>query len=208
MYLIFCEVLDPWEEAANMMLKYHTELFYQHNAVFSQPYYSRHAELQLKQDLVKPFLKTYYTTFSALADRETYSFWEHLYHGSPHKTHEEGWFLMQTRWMLYMESGDTLKLLPGIPRNWMKDGEKIELKNAWSYFGPFDLTVQSDLENKCIEADLKCESGRFPEIITLRIPHPEGLKPVKVIGGIYQDKTESVIIKPFSGSGKVKLIYE
>jgi hypothetical protein len=191
-----------------MMLRYHSELFYQHNAVFSQPYYSRHAWIQLKQNLVKPFLKTYYTTFSSLADRETYSFWEHIYHVSPHKTHEEAWFLMETRWMLYMESGDTLKLLPGIPRSWMKNGEKIELKNVWSYFGPFDLNVVSDLDNKCIEADLQCDPGRFPAIITLRIPHPEGLKPAKVIGGIYQDKTESVIIQPFSGSGKIKLIYE
>jgi hypothetical protein len=208
MYLIFCEILNPWEPAAEMMLKYHTELFYQHNAAFSQPYYSRHAWLQLKQNLVKPFLETYYTTFSSLADRETYSFWEHIYHVSPHKTHEEAWFLMETRWMLYMESGDTLKLLPGIPRSWMIDGEKIELKNAWSYFGPFDLNVQSDLYNKCISADLKCDPERFPRIVTLRIPHPEGLRPVKTIGGIYNEKTESVIIKPFNGSGKVKLIYE
>lgn len=208
MYLVFCEVLDPWEQSAEMMLKYHTEIFYQRNAAFSQPYYSRHAWLQLKQDMVKPFLKTYYNTFSSLADRETYSFWEHIYHVSPHKTHEEAWFLMETRWMLYMESGDTLKLLPGIPRRWMKDGEKIELKNACSYFGPFDLTVQSDLKNKCIEADLKCDPKRLPGIITLRIPHPDGLKPLEVTGGTYLDKTESVIIKPFSGSGKVKLIYE
>jgi hypothetical protein len=208
LYLIFCEVLDPWEETSTMMLKYHTELFYQRNAVFSQPYYSRHAWLQLKKDLVKPFLKTYYTTFSALADRETYSFWEHIYHVSPHKTHEEGWFLMQTRWMLYMESEDTLKLLPGIPRIWLNDGEKIELKNAWSYFGTFDLNVHSDLKNGFIEADLICDSERSPEIVLLHLPHPEGLKPIKVIGGTYLDKKESVMIKPFNGSGTVRLIYD
>jgi hypothetical protein len=208
LYLIFCEVLDPWEETSTMMLKYHTELFYQRNAVFSQPYYSRHAWLQLKKDLVKPFLKTYYTTFTALADRETYSFWEHIYHVSPHKTHEEGWFLMQTRWMLYMESEDTLKLLPGIPRIWLNDGEKIELKNAWSYFGTFDLNVHSDLKNGFIEADLICDSERSPEIVILHLPHPEGLKPIKVIGGTYLDKKESVMIKPFNGSGTVRLIYD
>jgi hypothetical protein len=52
--------------------------------------------------MVKPFLKTYYNPFSALADRETYTFWEHLYKVSVHKTHEEAWFLMETRWMLYL----------------------------------------------------------------------------------------------------------
>jgi len=208
LYVIFCEVLDPWETASKMMLKYHSELFYQNNAAFSQPYYSRHAWLQLKQDLVKPFLKTYYTTFSSLADRETYSFWEHIYHVSSHKTHEEAWFLMETRWMLYMESGDTLKLLPGIPRCWMKNGEKIELENACSYFGLFNLIVKSDMKNKCIEAELKCDSERLPEIVTLRLPHPDGFKPVEITGGTYLDETESVLIKPFNGSGKVRLIYK
>ena len=38
------------------------------------------------------------------------------------KTHEEGWFLMQTRWMLYLEDGDRLRLLPGIPRRWLAAG--------------------------------------------------------------------------------------
>jgi hypothetical protein len=106
-----------------------------------------------------------------------------------------------------MESGDILNLLPGIPRIWMKDGENIELKNACSYFGSFDLKVQSDLKNKCIKADLKCNSDRLPAVITLRLPHPEGLKPSKVTGGNYDGQTESVIIQPFSGSVTVTLVY-
>jgi hypothetical protein len=109
---------------------------------------------------------------------------------------------------LYMESEDTLKLLPGIPRIWLNDGEKIELKNAWSYFGTFDLNVHSDLKNGFIEADLICDSERSPEIVLLHLPHPEGLKPIKVIGGTYLDKKESVMIKPFNGSGTVRLIYD
>ena len=35
------------------------------------------------------FLKAYYNPFAGLADRETYTFWEHYFHASPHKTHEE-----------------------------------------------------------------------------------------------------------------------
>ncbi len=93
---------------------------------------------QAKLGMVKPFLKTYYNTFSALADRETYTFWEHLYHASPHKTHEEAWFLMETRWMLYMEDGSTLRLLNTIPREWMEDGKTIELNDVQSYFGPLN----------------------------------------------------------------------
>ena len=60
LYLVFCEVLDPEESISKMMLNYHSELFYQGNSAFSQPYYSRHNWLQAKLGMVKPFLNTYY----------------------------------------------------------------------------------------------------------------------------------------------------
>ena len=207
LYLVFCEVVDPMEPASQMMMNYHSELFYQRNAAFSQPYYSRHNWVQLKQGWVKPFLKTYYNTFSALADRETYTFWEHLYKVSVHKTHEEAWFLMETRWMLYLEEGQTLKLLPGIPRKWLEDGQKIELNNVASYFGPLSLSVNSNINKGFIESTLECTSDRKPQEIRLRIPHPEFKRPVNVIGGEYDQASESVIIKPFTGSAQVRIEY-
>ncbi len=207
LYLVFCEVLAPDDPISKMMLNYHSELFYLKNAAFSQPYYSRHNWVQLKLGMVKPFLKTYYNTFSALADRETYSFWEHIYHVSAHKTHEEGWFLMETRWMLYLEQGQTLKLLPGIPREWMKDGKQIELKNVASYYGLISLNVNSKIAKGFIEASVECPGDRKPDQIILRIPHPENKRPVKVIGGLYDEESESVTIKPFNGSAKIKLTY-
>jgi hypothetical protein len=207
LYLVFCEVLDPEEQASRMMLSYHTELFYQRNAAFSQPYYSRHNWLQLKLGMVKPFLKTYYNTFSALADRETYTFWEHLYKVSVHKTHEEAWFLMQTRWMLYLEDGLTLKLLAGAPRKWLEDGEKIEVKNASSYYGKISFSVISDLKNNTITATVDCNSNRKPGIVSIRIPHPEGRSPSKVTGGVWDQATESVIVKPFEGKADLRMEY-
>ncbi len=207
LYLVFCEVLDPEEEAAVMMLDYHAGLFYQHNSAFSQPYYSRHAWLQLKRGLVKPFLKTYYTAVSALADRQTYTFWEHLYQVSPHKTHEEGWFLMQTRWMLYMEDGDTLNLLPGIPAKWLEEGKEIILENVASYFGTVSLFVSSDTEDNTIKARVKCDTGRRPETVRIRIPHPQGRQPSRVSGGEYDRQHETVTIRPFGGEAEVLLEY-
>jgi len=205
LYLIFCEVLAPSEQASLMMLNYHTEMLYQRNTAFSQPYYSRHNWVQLKLGLVKPFLKTYYNAFSALADRETYTFWEHLYQVSVHKTHEEAWFLMETRWMLYLEEGQTLKLLPGIPRRWLEDGKRIELKNVASSFGPLSLTVMSSIDKGFIEATIEGNSERMPKQVELRIPHPAGMRPVNVTGGIYDNASESVIIMPFTGKANIKI---
>ncbi len=205
--LIFCEVLDPDEPAARMMMNYHSELFYQRNAAFSQPYYSRHDWVQLKQGLVKPFLKTYYNTVSALADRETYTFWEHLYHVSVHKTHEEAWFLMQTRWMLYLEEGKTLKLLSGIPGKWLEDGKRIELNNVRSYFGAFSLSVNSELKKGFITASFEDFSDTPPEQILIRIPHPDGKKPVSVSGGSWDEKNETLKIYPEKGKAEIRIEY-
>jgi hypothetical protein len=207
LYLVFGVVLAPEEQVSRMMLDYHTELFYQNNAAFSQPYYSRHDWLQLKLGLVKPFLKTYYNTVSALADRETYTFWEHVFQVSQHKTHEQAWFLMETRWMLYLEEGQTLKLLPGIPRKWMEDGKQITMTNVRSYFGPISLQVNSDVTAGFIEASLSCNSQFKPRIVSIRLPHPEGKRAVKVTGGTYDPATESILIMDFTGAAHVKAEY-
>jgi hypothetical protein len=204
LYLVFCEVLAPGEAVSRMMTDYHSELFYQRNAAFSQPYYSRHNWIQLKLGQVKPFLKTYYNTFSALADRETYSFWEHLYQVSVHKTHEEGWFLMETRWMLYLEEENRLRLLPGIPRRWLEDGKQITLKNVASYFGAVNLQVNSNLKQGTIVADISCLGKSKPGEVLIRLPHPEGKKAARVSGGIYDPVTESVLIREFTGTATIK----
>lgn len=208
MYLVFCEIFDAGEPVSKMILDYHTELLYQRNTAFSQPYYSRHDWILLKLGLVKPFLKTYYSAVSALADRETYTFWEHLYHASVHKTHEEAWFLMATRWMLYMEEGNKLRLLPGIPRKWMEDGKSIILNNVMSYFGPLILKVESHISEGYIEATLECNSDRLPEVIEFRLPHPDAKPPERVTGGVYETSSESVIVKPFTGKVSIRLEYE
>ena len=207
LYLVFCEVLTVDEPASKMMLDYQSELFFQNNAAFSQPYYSRHNWNQAKLGMVKPFLKTYYNTFSALADRETYTFWEHLYHASPHKTHEEAWFLMETRWMLYMEDGSTLRLLNTIPREWMEDGKTIELNDVQSYFGPLNVKVKSGIKQGYIEASIECNSDRKPGEVSIRIPHPDCKKAVKVTGGEYNPDSETVTLKLFSGKADIRVEY-
>ncbi len=205
LYLIFQEVLDPHEQASDFLVKYHTEHFYKRNVAFSQPYYSRHPEIHLMRGEIHSFLKAYYNCFPALIDRETGTFWEHFFYASPHKTHEEAWFLMETRWMLCMEKQNTLLLLPGIPRKWMENGNSIVIKNLATYFGKLSFEVVSDLKNHKITAQISCE--RKPERVEIRIPHPEKLLPEKVTGGEYIPEKETVIIEKFKGKADIMLYF-
>ncbi|NLF39471.1 hypothetical protein GX586_08500 [bacterium] len=205
LYLVIGEVLEPDEPATDALLKSHQQLFTVRNAGLSQPYYCRHDHVHLLRGEVKPFLKTYYNQMTALQDRETYTFWEHYYHVSQHKTHEEGWFLMQTRWMLYLEQGGALHLLKAVPRRWLEDGRRIELRNVATYFGPLSFTATSRVKRGVIEAEVICASCRRPREVVIRLPHPDGRRPVRVEGGEYDAEMETVRIAPFTGKAGVRI---
>lgn len=207
MYLVFCEIIDADSKEALDILKFNSELFFQGNSAFSQPYYSRHNWLQAKLGMVKPFLSTYYNTVAAHADRETYTFWEHYYRVSPHKTHEEAWFLMESRWMLYMEDGDQLQLFKTMPRAWLANGKEIKIKGAQSYFGLFDAHITSNTDAGFIEGIIKLDPSRKPKKLTIRIPHPDELKPRQVIGGDYSAETETITINNPANQVEIKLVF-
>jgi hypothetical protein len=205
MYLILHEVLDPRESAAGFLLNYHAELFHERNVALSQPYYSPHPFAHLARGEVKAFLKEYYNGVASLADRETCTFWEHYHHASPHKTHEEGWFLMRTRRMLWTEEGDTLRLLAGVPRAWLEDGKRIDIEGAASYFGPLAIHVKSRVARGRIEAAVATEPRRRPGVVEIRLPHPQGAKARRCSGGVYDPETETARVAPFTGRARVTL---
>jgi len=207
LYLILQEVVDANELVGEFLLKTNHELFMLRNVSFSQPYYCRHDYAHLQRGEAPAFLKAYYNQVASLADRQTYTFWEHLFASGPHKTHEEGWFLMQTRWMLWLEAGTTLRLLPGIPRAWLESGKAITLKNVASYFGPVTLHVESQVDRGVIEATIECRSNRQPTAIAIRLPHPLGLKARQVRGGVYAATRETVRIAKFKNAAKVTLTF-
>ncbi|MBI2194202.1 MAG: hypothetical protein HYU36_19675 [Planctomycetes bacterium] len=205
LWLVFQEVVEPGEPLGDILLQSHAALFTVRNVAFCQPYYSRHEYAHLRRGEVRAFLKTYYNTVAALADRETYTFWEHYFHASPHKTHEEGWFLMQTRWMLVLEDGETLHLLRGVPRAWLGHGQRIVLENLASHFGPLSLRVESRTDQQEIEARYTFDAERRPQQLLLRLPHPEGLRARSATGGRYLADAESVEVSRPGREGCVQL---
>lgn len=207
-YLIFQEVLSPEEQVSDFLVRYHTEMFYKRNVAFSQPYYSRHPEIHLTRGEVNSFLKAYYNCFPAIIDRETGSFWEHFFYVSPHKTHEEAWFLIETRKMLCMEQKDNLLLLPGIPRKWMEDGKSIKIENLVTYFGKLSFEVISDLKNNKIFAKISFDRKRGKiENIIIRIPHPDRLIPKKITVGKYIVENESILIEEPHQKTEITLVF-
>lgn len=208
LYLVLQEVIAPDEPCVEALLAFHNELFCSDNVAFCQPYYSPHPYVHLRRGEIKPFLRAYYRTMAAVADRETYTFWEHYFLWGPHKTHEEAWFLMQTRWLLYLEEVDTLALLRGVPRAWLEDGKRIELDRVASRFGPISLHVESAVGQGRITAQIVCDGVHRPRAIEIRLPHPLGRKAVRVQGADYDPGNETARIDPFSGKATIVATFE
>lgn len=155
-----------------------------------QPYYTRIADVYALRDEVKPFIRSYFNAIPSLVSLENLSFWEHFHNiAAWNKTHETGWFLSQTRTVFVKDDGNELWLAPFVTSNWLDDGEKVAIKNAPTHFGTVSYTLTSSIRNGKIQAEIECPSRSRPEIINLRLRHPEGLpmKSVLVNGEQHKD---------------------
>ncbi len=140
-----------------------------------QPYYCRNAEIYALRNDVKPFVRSYFNTLASLVNTETMWFWEHFNNiGAWNKTHETGYFLQQTRFMLVMEHEDELWLAPLVTNNWMKNGKVVAITDAPTKFGNVNYRIVSHVEDGYIEAIVDPPKRTTPQAIVLRLRHPEG----------------------------------
>lgn len=200
-YLQYFDMLEPHSPQDDFVVDTNTDLFFSDNTAYSQPYYNVQPYAHLKRGEAKAFLKEFYFGVSSLADRETYTFWEHHHQVSPHKTHEEAWFLMRCRWMLAMDSAGELSLLSGIPRRWLADGETIRFSGVITRLGRVSLELTSHLEQGAVRIRLELEdtAAARPGRIFLRVPHPDGRKAAGVSMGRYLPDREAVELEAFTG---------
>ena len=56
-------------------------------------------------------------------------------------------------------------------------------------------------------AVVECRSPRKPRAVELRLPHPEGRKATRVVGGVYDPATETVRIASFRGRAEITLTF-
>jgi hypothetical protein len=114
---------------------------------------------------------------------------------------------METRWMLYLEDGDTLRLFAGAPRAYFKPGATIAIEKAGSYFGALNFSARVSGDGNTITVSVDCSSERRPNKILVRVPHFKEAKPSSVEGGVYDAASETVTVGNFSGRAKVTLRY-
>ncbi len=207
LWLIIGEVLEPHELETGFLLKTNQYPVTLDNAALSQPYYCRHDYAHLRRGETAAFLRLYYNQLTALQDRETHTFWEHFFGAGQHKTHEEAWFLMQTRWMLYMEQGRDLAIFPAIPRHWLAPGREIAVREVRSYFGTLSFCARCNPDGSSITAEIGLHGRRRPRRLRVRLPHSGKRHARACRGGDYDASTETVIVTPCRKTQVIELKY-
>ncbi|MHB8521652.1 MAG: NPCBM/NEW2 domain-containing protein [Limisphaerales bacterium] len=140
-----------------------------------QPYYTRNCEVYALRDDVKPFVRSYFNTIAAMLNPEVLTMWEHFHHsGAWDKTHETGYFLHQTRTMLVQERGPELWLAPFITGNWLRDGQRVSVRNAPTRFGNVSYVIASHIAEGFIEATIEPPRRNPARRIVVRLRHPDG----------------------------------
>ncbi len=140
------------------------------------PKASHNANIYLLQDDVPNFLRFWMNTAAAMVGSDG-RFWEHWQWGNfgPCTAPDNGtagWFLENFRNMLVMEVDDTLWLARATPRAWLKEGRRISVANAPTYFGTLAYEIISDVDHGRIIATLDVPSRRPPQEVLLRLRHP------------------------------------
>ncbi|MHB1452733.1 MAG: hypothetical protein ACYCYM_02090 [Saccharofermentanales bacterium] len=202
-YLIFLNVVKKDAIISDFIMNCFSELFYERHVAFSQPFYSQHAIIHLFRNEKKAFLKEFYNSFASLADRETYTFWEHYFLATPHKTHEEAWFLMKCRYMLYLEETSnynepTLILMPGVPSQWLLSGKDISVVNANTYYGMLSYHLHHVIINDKITLLIRMELRECNQLrIIIRLPLAENDMINESSNGKISENRKEIIIDTF-----------
>jgi hypothetical protein len=77
--------------------------------------------------------------------------------------------------MLITEREDGILLLAqATPRPWLRDGKRIEIERAPTYYGRMNMTIESHAASGSIRADIAMPDRSHPRELLVRFRHPDG----------------------------------
>jgi len=170
----------------------------------------------LWRDDIKHYLRAYFNGFASAFYPEVSMCNEHSLpelgypYGDHFKTSDEAQSTYWLRLMFVCELDRNLYLGRAIPRYWLEDGKSVSIERAASYFGELSFTIESHAASGQIKAIVDLPRRNNPEVIYVRIRHPQA-KPIRSVslnGQDYQkfDVEKEWIILPGNLSGQQEIV--
>jgi hypothetical protein len=196
-------VLDDWEDNATMS----TSLgLFVHGWVDDKYWFSRggmvfQANLQnptlvyLRRNEIPAALRNLYNDFVACYYPDVNVFTEEYRQwrspsGPFYKVSDEAKFVTQVRHTLVREDGDTLWLAAGAPRRWLDPGQKIEVRDAPTYFGPVSYSLEASDAGVEAHVELPARNPFKTAWLVVRAPGTKHIHSVEIDGKSWADFEE------------------
>jgi hypothetical protein len=193
-------VLDDWEDNATMSSS--LGLFV-HGWVDDQYWFSRggmvfQANLQnpvlayLRRNEIPAAIRNLYNDFVACyypgvnVFTEEFRQWQSS-SGPFYKVPDEAKFVNRLRDSLVREDSDILWLAAGTPRRWLAPGQKIEVRNIASYFGPVSYRMEGRKNGVSIRVQLPTRDQYKTAWLVVRTPQAKPLQSVEIAGQPWHD---------------------
>ncbi len=88
---------------------------------------------------------------------------------------------------LVREEGEILWLAAGIPRRWLARGQKLELRDAPTYFGPVSYQIEASETGLKARVELPTRDAYRTAWLVLRAPGGKRIRAVEVDGKPWED---------------------
>ncbi|MBU1076777.1 MAG: hypothetical protein KKH98_05750 [Spirochaetes bacterium] len=174
------QVMDPDREDVTNTLKIIRKNFMQKGAFFHKLLHSGY-NVYLTAQVAQCYLMRGSTMALPLLDwildhaTDTYTFPEAIHpetKGGCMGDGHHGWAISELihlmRNMIFYEKDDSLIFFPVIPHHWLDMGSRLELKNAYSHFGKFHLSLAAS--SQFIEFDFQADFFKKPKKIRINFP--------------------------------------
>lgn len=181
-------VLDAnsWLTTA-MLNDYEDNLFFKNQGAANEPVYVQQASPYFLRDDVKAIIRAFYSLMACGFSHEQFTSLEHRwawgqYYGPP--STDGAWFEIYRKMLLNELGNDTLMIGQAIPRQWLEEGKKIDVKDAPTYFGKTSFSIVGLSSENEIKATVETPERIPPKQLIIRFRHPSGkhIKSVMVNG--------------------------
>jgi hypothetical protein len=169
--------LDPRGLLTTAMLNDHEDnLFFNQWGMANEPVYNPQAAVYLLRDEPKPTIRAFYSmmacAFSHTVFEPVEQRWGWPQYFGPPST-DGAWFELYRNMLLRERDDDALLLCQATPRAWLRNGQRIEVQNAPTYFGTVSFAVQSKVAEGEISATIDLSLRKPPQALFVRFRHPE-----------------------------------
>ena len=142
-------------------------------------YLLRHEIPAAIRNLYNDFVSCYYPDVNAFT--EEYHQWVHG-SGPFYKVPDESRFVNRVRDALALEEGGSLWLASGTPRRWLAPGQKIEVHNLATYFGPLSYEMEGAPGQVNATLQLASRNPYQTAWLVVRVPGARPIASVEIDG--------------------------